>query len=209
MIGDKQQYDGAQKHYHVCFVLKRLVRSFYSCATGGGEVWITEDNIDIFKSIGLLLGKILLMNQKMTYYIGKKRKFKDIKNYIKAKYSFDDIWMKGEEILDKPIEYSNKLSSYYRQIYELLIQLKLDDSSKMVNHAMNGLILGLFMEAEIMELYDEPDIFDIMYNDGLKKIETEEFCRLNFFEDMNKHIMNRMNIAKGLLREVTEFVIKG
>ena len=199
-------YDGAEKNYHVCVILKRLTRAIFSCATGGGEVWILDKNIDIFKSIGILLSKILLMNQNMTVFIRKKVDFdKGIDHHIKNKYDLDEIWLKSEEILNKPIDDCNKLSSYYRKIYELLLKLNLDDSSQMVGHALNGLYLGLIMEMEIEELYKEPDIFDIIYVDGIKRVANGDFNRSDFFKIMYETNLERLKMTKtDILREVTE-----
>ena len=198
-------YDGAEKNYHVCVILKRLTRAIYSCATGGGEVWILDENIDIFKSIGVLLSKILLMNQNMTVFINKKAGIEiGIDHHIRNKYDLDEVWMKSEDILNKPIDDCNKLSSYYRKIYELLLKLNIDDSSKLVGHALNGLYLGLIMEMEIEELYKEPDIFDIIYADGLKRVANGSFNRSDFFKIMYERNLKMTMMTTNILREVTE-----
>ena len=60
------------------------------------------------------------------------------------------------------------------------------------------------MEMEIEELYEEPDIFDIIYVDGIKRVANGDFNRADFFKIMYERNMTRLKMITNILMEVTE-----
>jgi len=188
---------------HVCVVLRRLTKEVYVRAIDGT---ISDANIDIFRSVGKILSQILLVNQMTITFIHEKVDIgTGIDHYVRSiKYDLDEIWRQSEEIIDSPVEYSNKLTSYYSQLYRMLKHIGMDEGSKMIGYVLNGLYLGLILETEIKRLYDDdPDIFDKIYSKGLSQ--NPRF-RPTFFKTMSDKCekVGRSLLKDKIFVEITE-----
>jgi len=188
---------------HVCVVLRRLTKEVYVRAIDGT---ISDANIDIFRSVGKILSQILLVNQMTITFIHEKVDTgTGIDHYVRSiKYDLDEIWRQSEEIIDSPVEYSNKLTSYYSQLYRMLKHIGMDEGSKMIGYVLNGLYLGLILETEIKRLYDDdPDIFDKIYSKGLSQ--NPRF-RPTFFKTMSDKCekVGRSLLKDKIFVEITE-----
>jgi len=187
------------QNYHVCEVLKIFTREIYGCIAIGlvQKGWYRDQNLEIFRSIGAILNRILVINQLLSSLIQAKaiswgENFQGINFYIKSKYDFDidEVWKTTEEMIEQSNTDINSLlikdrkayinslytlqpsditlSNLYVDIYNLLNHSK--PSTVNINPMVELSLNGLYL-GKLMEME-----LDRMYAGGKIKID-EKFLK--------------------------------
>ncbi len=186
------------QHYHVCVVLKWITRGVLLLAI---ENRIDDKTRPIFEEIGVLLNRILVINQTSSELISMKvENFTGIEDHVKGRYDIDDVWKKTDELIDSERKFDpDKLTSIYLKLHDLFNEIsKIREHpiiDIMADYCLNGLYLGYMMEKEIERLYGnkKPEL------PRDRKEYYENTRRVTFFKNLIGFCTERLEKSKELL----------
>ena len=217
------------QNYHVCEVLKIFTREIYGSIAIGlvQKGWYRDQNLEIFRSIGAILNRILVINQLLSSLIQAKaiswgENFQGINFYIKSKYDFDidEVWKTTEEMIEQSNTDINSLlikdrkayinslytlqpsditlSNLYIDIYNLLSHSK--PSTININPMIDLSLNGLYL-GKLMEME-----LDRMYAGEKIKID-EKFLKFLVSERRPKFFESVINTCRGNEKQTVDVLM--